>query len=76
MTRSGYGYVCQSGETFDSVALVIYGDEKYAAELLDANPEHCGKLIFEGDEILRLPVVEVPDEEPNDYAAVKAPWKD
>ena len=35
---SGYEYHCAGGETFDSAALEIYGDEKYAAELLCANP--------------------------------------
>ena len=35
MTLSGQGYRCSAGETFDSVALNVYGDEKYACELLN-----------------------------------------
>ena len=30
MTLSGRVYVCSAGETFDSVALAIYGDEVFA----------------------------------------------
>ncbi len=74
MELSGYGYTCAAGETMDSVALDIYGDEKYAAELMAANPEYTGQAVFFGMEKLRLPVVEVQGqtaEEPTE-----APWKE
>ena len=35
---SGYVYRCSAGETFDMVALNIYDHEKYAADLMNANP--------------------------------------
>ena len=53
MRLSGQGYICSAGESFDSVALSVYGDEMYAADLLCANPELGGKMNFEGGEILR-----------------------
>lgn len=77
MTLSGQGYICSAGEAFDSVALSVYGDEKYAAELLGANPELCTTMVFSGGEVLRLPVVEVPDmgDDGESYMPANAPWK-
>lgn len=76
MDMSGYIYTCAGGETFDSVALEVYGDEKYAAELLCANPELCEKMIFTGGEILLLPVVEIPEEAEEEQQSANAPWKE
>ena len=39
MEMSRDGYRCSAGESFDKVAMDLYGDEIYAAELLCANPE-------------------------------------
>ena len=76
MTLSGLGYICSAGESFDSAARAVYGHERYAAELLNANPELCAKLTFEGGEILRLPVVEVASSDEETAIAVEiAPWK-
>lgn len=71
MEMSGYGYVCAAGESFDSVARKLFGDEKYAAELLNANPEEDGKLVFSGGEVLRLPVIDAEEEE----NTATAPWR-
>lgn len=78
MTLSGMSYLCSAGESFDSVALEVYGDEEYACDLLCANPALCGKIIFDGGEMLRLPVVEIPEDEDaaEDYARATAPWKE
>ncbi len=77
MQYSGQVYLCSAGETFDSVALVLYGEEAYAADLLNANPELCTKPIFTGGEKLRLPVVEIPEDEASGiYAPANAPWKE
>lgn len=77
MTLSGQGYRCSAGETFDSVALAVYGDEKYACELLNANPALCTKPIFTGGEILALPVVEIPEDDGDvEKMPDRAPWKE
>lgn len=79
MTLSGQTYRCSAGETFDSIALTEYGDEKYSCELLCANPALCTIPVFSGGEVLQLPVVEVPDEdeeEEEDYMPAIAPWKE
>ncbi len=74
MIFSGNGYRCSAGETFDSVALAVYGDEKYAAELLCANPALSTKLVFSGGEMLLLPVVEI--QTTGDISPATAPWKE
>ena len=78
MEMTGYVYLCSAGETFDSVALTMYEDEKYAAELLCANPEESHKAVFEGGEVLRLPEIEIPiiNNDEVSVTAGKAPWKE
>lgn len=75
MTLSGYVYRCSAGESFDSVALQIYGDEKYAAELLCANVKYCEKMVFSGGEELVLPVVETAVDSDTGQQIGSAPWK-
>ena len=61
----------------NKVALNVYGDEKYACELLNANPALCTIPVFRGGEILELPVVEVPEDEyENVHTPAPAPWKE
>ena len=77
MELSGYGYKCSGGETWDSIALEIYGDEKYAADLLCANPEYDRISVFTGGELLLLPVVEVPEDDDEETAIpATPPWKE
>lgn len=77
MTLSGKTYRCSAGETFDSVALSIYGDEVYACELLNANPALCCKQIFTGGEVLALPIVEITEINSGiRYMPEIAPWKE
>lgn len=74
---SGFVYRCSAGETFDKVALNIYDHEKYAADLMNANPGYVRRAVFKGDEVLSLPVVEIPENEnENEYAPSTAPWKE
>ena len=76
MTLSGHKYKCKAGETFDSVALTVYGDEQYACELLNANPLLCLTAVFAGGEELDLPVVAIPEKTPGTNMPVTAPWKE
>lgn len=76
MILSGYVYRCSGGESFDSVALQIYGDEKYAAELLCANVKYCEKMVFTGGEELVLPVVEAAADPDTGAQIGPAPWKE
>lgn len=74
MTESGYFYQCSGGESFDSIALEMYGDEKYAAQLICANAAASSTLVFKGGEVLTLPVIEKAT--PNSSGGTAAPWKE
>lgn len=73
---SGLVYHCAANESFDSVALTVYGDEKYAVDLMDANPDLCGMTVFNGGEVLELPALDVPaSNSETALANTIAPWK-
>lgn len=63
-------YICQSGETLDSIARAIWGDERLFERLTDANPQYRGTAIFEGGERLTVPDL------PAVATTVKAPWEE
>ncbi len=74
MEMTGLQYTCAGGETFDSIALILYDDEKYAAELMCANPEYCDLSVFTGGEEILLPAIDTSDD--GDETPVTAPWKE
>ena len=76
MRAGGTSYICSAGESFDLIALRVYGDERYAAELLNANPTLCATPIFSGGERLTLPEIDIPDSENQAYFLPNAPWKE
>lgn len=77
MILSDYEYNCASGDTFDIIALQAYGNEIYAAEVMCANPQYTDRLIFEGGEKVRLPLIEnIPDRNEQVYTVDAAPWKE
>lgn len=76
MTESGYVYAASAGETFDGIALAVYGDEKYAAELMQANVDHAKKLILTGGEKIVLPEIDTAVEDDTGVQIGSAPWKE
>lgn len=78
MDMSGLKYTCSAGETFDSIARELWSDEKYAAELLCANPEYCTQMMFLGGEELYIPIVELPEDEADETVTEPetAPWRE
>lgn len=48
-------YITVGGDTFDSLALLFYNDEKLASTIIQANPDHCDTLIFEAGISLTIP---------------------
>ena len=73
---SGLEYHCAANESFDSIALAIYGDEKYAPDLMNANPDYCGATVFNGGEVLQLPTLEIAaSNDETQLANTVAPWK-
>lgn len=75
MEMSGFVYMCSAGETFDSIALELWNDENYAAEILCANPEYSTRQIFFGGEELYIPAVDLPEDE-SVTEPKKAPWRE
>lgn len=71
-------YSARAGDTFDGIALTLYGHERYTSELLRANPSLCRVMTFAGGEKLTVPVIYVPDinEDDENNAPIRAPWKD
>ncbi len=65
-----YEYLTKAGDSFDSLALDLYSDERKAGEIARFNPEYCDTLLFEAGEALRLPVFS--DDDP---PATLAPWR-
>ncbi len=48
-------YITIEGDTFDSLALAFYNNERLASVIMQANPDHCGTLIFEAGIRLAIP---------------------
>lgn len=74
MQMTGYKYIASGGQTFDTIAMEMYGDEKYAADLMCANPELATKAFFTGGEGVRLPEVDLPVQG-EESQPVTAPWR-
>lgn len=63
-------YTTREGDTFDALALEMYGAETLAHYIIDFNPDYADVLIFNANVALRLPIVEdaeLPDTLP--------PWR-
>ena len=51
-------YMTRQGDTYDALALEMYGEESLAHYIIEFNPDHADVLIFEANVPLRLPIVE------------------
>ena len=51
-------YTTREGDTFDAVALEMYGEETLAHYIIEVNPDYADVLIFDANVQLRLPIVE------------------
>lgn len=51
-------YITQEGDTFDELALDMYGDERLSHYIIEYNPDYADVLIFEANVELYLPIVE------------------
>ena len=63
-------YTTRQGQTWDEIALEVYGNEVYADFLMQNNFEHLDTLIFSAGAVLRTPELEqeIEGDEP--------PWVD
>lgn len=51
-------YTCRAGESFDLLAGQAYGYEMMADVIVAANPDLADVLLFDGGEVIDLPIVE------------------
>ena len=51
-------YTTREGDTFDALALEMYGEETLAHYIIEFNPDYADVLIFGANVPLRLPIVE------------------
>lgn len=61
-TVLGYrDHTCRTGESWDLLAGQTYGEEKMASVIIEANPDMADVVLFDGGEVIRVPVVDVVD---------------
>lgn len=51
-------YTTREGDTFDALALEMYGEETLAHYIIEFNPDYADVLIFDANVALLLPIVE------------------
>ena len=51
-------YTCRAGESFDLLAGQFYGYETMEDVIVAANPDLADVLLFDGGEVIDLPIVE------------------
>ena len=51
-------YRTTAGDTWDQLALDIYGNKFYSAKIMAENPELSNQVILEEGQILRIPIIE------------------
>ncbi len=74
--RGNFMYKCSAGETYDSISLRVYGNERYAYALLQANPSLCGRMVFTGGERIKVPAMQVTEStDEKESAQTTAPWR-
>ncbi len=62
-------YTAKQGDTWDLISFILYSSEYYIAELILANPDHSDVIIFEGGEVLIIPIINNTD------TSLLAPWR-
>lgn len=67
MTKRVYKTI--QGDTWDGIAVKVYGDEKYMPELLEANQAYREIIIFPANVSLSLPDIQTQT------TTILPPWK-
>ena len=67
MTKRVYKTI--QGDTWDGIAVKVYGDEKYMNELLEANQAYREIIIFPANVSLSLPDIQTQT------STILPPWK-
>ena len=57
---TGYkDYTTREGDTFDALALEMYGEEMLAHYIVEFNPDYADVLIFDANVALRLSLIHI-----------------
>ena len=62
-------YTTKSGDQWDMIALKVYGDEKLADLLMQANPQELETFEFPAGVVLQTPAM------PEEQTAELPPWR-
>ncbi|WP_288907300.1 tail protein X [uncultured Megasphaera sp.] len=62
-------YKTIQGDTWDGIAVKVYGDEKYMNELLEANQMYMETIIFPANVSISLPDIQAQT------TTILPPWK-
>lgn len=65
-------YTCRGGDTWDSIAIGAYDEERLASLLIDKNRKYIDRLVFEGGEVIKVPIIDEVDLEDSDSLP---PWR-
>jgi hypothetical protein len=66
---NGFIYTTIAGDTFDSISLDFYDDERYASTIIQANLKYRTVITFAGGEDLFIPIIDNP------VPITLPPWK-
>ncbi|MBN1039020.1 LysM domain-containing protein [Clostridium botulinum] len=69
MLRQCIIYTTNQGDTFDSISLSFYGEEKYSVFIMQLNPDLISTLIFEYGVKLKIPDIKIRN------TSTLPPWK-
>lgn len=50
-------YITKQGDAWDAIAKAVYGDEKHAGYLMQANFPHLDTMVFDAGVTLRTPAL-------------------
>ncbi len=54
-------YITKQGDMWDSIAKKLYGNEKYAEQLMKANTAHISTVIFPNGIVLDVPEIDTTE---------------
>lgn len=69
LARQSFKYTTKQGDTFDSIALEFYGEEKYSVFIIQLNPNYIGTIIFDYGVKIIVPEINIKN------ASTLPPWK-
>lgn len=75
-------YICTQGDTWDSIAFKVYGDEFLFPQIMEANRGYSEYVMFNGGESIAIPdrvyientLVSTPWQTGNTIRIIDAPW--